>query len=94
MTGGTVTMVIRGELDLASSPALAARLSQLPPGEPRRLVFDMTGVSFIDCAAARLIADTARLLPAGQRPVVLSPRQLVRRVLDLTGLADQCEIRQ
>lgn len=92
MTGGTATVVISGELDLASTPSLAARLSQILVDEPQRLVFDMTRVSFIDCATARLIAGTVRSLPHGQRPVIRSPGPLVRRVLELTGLDGQCEI--
>ena len=52
----------------------------------------MTRVGFIDCAAARLIASTGQFLPHNQRPVIRFPSPLVRRVLELTGLDDYCEI--
>ena len=94
MTGGTATVVIGGELDLASLPSLAARLDRILADKPRRLVFDMTGVGFADCAAARLIASTGRSLPDGRRPVIRSPGPLVRRVLELTGLDAELEIEE
>lgn len=91
VTGGTATVVISGELDLASSPSLAAQLARLLAGSPQRLVLDMSRVGFMDVAAARLIASTAQSLPEGRRPVIRSASRLVRRVLELTGLDDQFE---
>lgn len=84
------TVVIRGDLDLCSTPSLAARLGPVLASRPRRLVFDLARVGFIDCAAARLITSTSRSLPG--RPVIRSPGPLVRRVLELTGLDSRCEI--
>jgi anti-anti-sigma factor len=88
----TATIVINGELDLTSTPLLARHLAGILGGGPRRLVFGMAGVGFIDCAALRLIAGTGRYLPAGQRPVIRRPSPAVRRMLALTGFAAQCEI--
>ena len=59
---------------------------------PRRLVLEMSGVDFIDCAAARLIASTGRFLPEGRRPVIRHPSPVLRRLLELTGLAAHCEV--
>ena len=87
-----VTVVVSGELDLVTTPALTAHLTQILENEPQRLVFDMTRVGFIDCAAARLIASAGQFLPHNQRPVIRFPSPLVRRVLELTGLDDYCEV--
>jgi anti-anti-sigma factor len=92
LAGGTATVCISGELDLASLPFLAAQLSQILQGSPRRLVFDLTRVGFIDVAAARQLASTAQSLPEGGRPVIRSASPLVRRLLELTGLDGQFEI--
>lgn len=92
VTAGVVTVVISGDLDIATAPSLTAHLRPTMDGRPQRLVFDMAGVGFIDCATARLIAGTARSLPPGRRPVLRSPSPLVRRVLELTGLARRFEI--
>jgi anti-anti-sigma factor len=91
-TSGTATLVISGELDVTTTALLSRQLAQILEGRPQRLVFDMSGVDFIDCAAARLIASTGRFLPEGRRPVIRSPSPVVRRLLGLTGFAAQCEI--
>jgi anti-sigma B factor antagonist len=91
-TAGTTTAVITGELDLAAMPLLSRALAQILEDRPQRLILDMSGVDFIGCAAARLIADTGRFLPEGHRPVIRRPSPAVRRVLELTGLAARCEV--
>jgi anti-anti-sigma factor len=92
ITAGTATVVIRGELDLTTTPLLCRHLARIRDVGSRRLVFDMSGVDFIDCAAARLIASTGRFLPEGCRPVIRCPSPVVRRLLELTGLAAHCEV--
>jgi anti-sigma B factor antagonist len=92
VTAGTATLVISGELDVTTTPLLSRQLAQILEGRPQRLVFDMSGVDFIDCAATRVIATTGRFLPEGRRPVIRSPSPPVRRVLELTGFAARCEI--
>jgi anti-anti-sigma factor len=89
---GAVIVVLSGELDLNAVPALAALLEQVLAGRPWHLVFDMTRVSFLDCAAARVITGTARSLPEGHRPVLRGPAPEVGRLLELTGLSADCEI--
>ena len=89
---GSVTVVISGELDLLSTPSLAEHLDQILASSPRHLVFDLSRVSFIDCAAARLIAGTETSLPGDQRPVLRRAAPGVRRVLELTGLDARCEL--
>lgn len=91
VTAGIAAIVIRGELDPATTPLLARRLAQILADGPKRLVFDMAGVTFIDCAASRLIVGTGRCLPLGRRPVIRHPSPAVRRILELTGLAAHCE---
>jgi anti-anti-sigma factor len=92
MTTETAIVVIRGELDLTTTPLLCRHLARIRDARSRRLVVDMSGVDFIDCAAARLIAGTGRFLPEGRRPVIRRPSPIVRRLLELTGLAAQCEV--
>ena len=90
--GGTATVVISGELDISGTPWLAAQLGNVLEDRPERLVFDLTGVGFIDVAGARLIASTAGALPAGRLPVVRGAGPLIRRVFALTGLDAGLEI--
>jgi anti-sigma B factor antagonist len=92
VTAGTATVVLLGELDPVTMPLLVQRLAQVLADRPHRLVVDMAGVTFIDCATARLIAGTGRHLPDGVRPVIRSPGPVTRKVLALTGLADRLEV--
>ena len=92
MSAGTATVVLRGELDPATRPLLARRLGQVLADEPQQLVLDLSGITFIDCASARLITGAGRHLPAGTRPVIRFPSLVARRVLTVTGLADHLEI--
>ena len=89
---GVVTVVASGELDAAAAPQIAAQLAQIAAHRPQRLVFDLTGLWFLDCAAARLIAGMS--LPAGRRPVIRGARPVVRRVLQVSGLAARCELEE
>ena len=88
----TTIVVISGELDVTVIPQLSRQLGQLAVSHPPPLIFDLAGVGFLDCAAARLIVGTARSLAGGGRPVIRHPQPIVRRLLELTGLADHCEI--
>ena len=88
------TVVVAGDLDAATMSVLSARLDQVMAGRPRRLVFDLAQVGFIDCAAARLITGSGALLPDGGRPVLRRPSPAVRRILDLTNLGAGCEVEE
>jgi anti-anti-sigma factor len=87
-----VTLVVRGELDAATMSVLSHLLAQVAVRRPRRLVFDLAQVGFIDCAAIRLIASAGGFLPPGGRPVLRHPSPAVRRILDLTDLGAACDV--
>lgn len=92
MTGETVTVMLRGELDVTIEGFLKGRLSRIRELRPGRLVFEMAQVTHLDCASARLIAGTGDWLPAGVKPVVSRPSPVVRRVLQASGIGARCEL--
>ena len=92
MTGETVIVVLRGELDVTSERFLDDRLSRIGEMRPRRLVVEMSQVTYLDCASARLIAGAGEWLPAGVKPVVSRPSPIVRRVLQASGIGAFCEL--
>lgn len=92
VTGETVTVVLRGDFDVTTELFLSARLEQIRARRPRRLIFEMAQVAFMDCASARLIAGTSRWLPADVKPVVSCPSPIVRRVLQASGIGAFCEL--
>ena len=79
-------------LCVASGCSAINRLSQIGEMRPRRLVFEMSQVAYLDCASARLIAGTGDWLPAGVKPVVSRPSPIVRRVLQASGIGAFCEL--
>lgn len=92
LEAGTATVVISGELDALAVPLLSSQLARILDARPGRLVINLAGVGFIDCAAARLITGTGRYLPRGELVVIRSPSPPVRRLLELSGLAARCEV--
>ena len=98
---GVVTITLRGELNITARSALSEQLTehlaeylaQRAGTQPEQMVFDMAEVDFLDWAAAAVIFTAARLLlPAGVKPVLRSPGRPVRRLLEMTGLDQQCEL--
>jgi anti-anti-sigma factor len=92
MSQGTATVVLGGELDVIVLPALAEHVTRILASQPSRVVFDMAGVTFADCATARLIVWAGHSLPPGGRVFIRQPSAVVRQILDLTGLAGHCTI--
>jgi anti-anti-sigma factor len=92
VTGETMTVVLQGEFDVTSAEALSASLERIHQRGPSRLIFDLAAVGYVDCASARLIAGTGRWLPPGVKPVIISPSPLVRRVLQVSGIEELCEV--
>lgn len=91
---GRIVVTLRGELDLTTVPVLSACLAEVAVESPARLVFDLAALTFADCAGARVIACTGSILPPGSAVILRSPAPSVRRVLELTGLAERCLIDQ
>jgi anti-sigma B factor antagonist len=79
------TVVVSGELDLATAPRLSAAVAE--HGDAKLLVLDMTATTFIDSTGvtALLHADR-RSLGSGSRLVVVAGDGAVRRVLELCEL--------
>ena len=87
-SGGAVIVALRGDLDIASAPAVRERLlSLLHPGA-RRLVVDMSAVRYADASGLAVLVSTQRrafLLGGGLRLAALRPE--VAGVLTATGLS-------
>ena len=91
-----VTIVLTGEFDITAMPYLSARLAAVRAAGTGRLVFDLTGVAFMDCRSVRLVVGAAGDVGAAANdsgPVLIGPPPVVRRLLRITGLDRACEIR-
>jgi anti-sigma B factor antagonist len=79
------TVVVSGELDLATAPHVSAAVAE--HGDAQLLVLDMTATTFIDSSGVRaLLQADRRGAGSGSRLVVVAGKGAVRRVLDLCGL--------
>jgi len=90
--GQTVIVLVSGAVDVTALPALGEYLARALGSQPAHLIVDMGGVTFIDCATARLIIRAGQSLPPGGRVLIRRPSAIARQVLDLTGLARHCDI--
>ena len=82
---GVATVVVSGELDLATVPRLSATVAE--HGDARLLVLDLNAVTFIDSTGVRVLIEADRACAgSGSRLVVLAGDGPVRRILDLCAL--------
>jgi anti-sigma B factor antagonist len=76
------TVVVSGELDLATAPRLSAAVAE--HGDAKLLVLDMTATTFIDSTGVRaLLQAERRSVGSGSRLVVVAGKGVVRSVLEL-----------
>ena len=86
---GRPALTVRGELDLASAPELAAAVDTELAAGRQTLVLDLTGTTFLDSSGAReLVRVTRKAAGTGASLHVLVPEQnrAVRLTIDLLEL--------
>jgi anti-sigma B factor antagonist len=84
----TATVVVAGELDLATAPRLREHLEALAQTGPAAIVLDLGGLTFMDSTGVSLLLATWR--GAERRGVRLSLTRVpddVLRLLELCGVA-------
>jgi anti-sigma B factor antagonist len=86
--GDLAIVAMGGELDYEASPQLRARLVGAIKAGGRRLVLDLSDVTFIDSTAIGVLAGTvARLDEAGGGSLaVVSTNDKVLQIFEITGL--------
>jgi len=83
------TLVLVGEIDSHTAPALGERLS----GAPENLVVDLAGVSFIDSSGLRILVEAHQLRSGADASLTLrSPSAAVQRLLEISGLAGHLDV--
>jgi anti-anti-sigma factor len=81
---GTPVLAVSGELDMSNAGSLEAAVAAITAQHPARLIFDLSGVRFMDSAGIAVLVGAATDVSA---VVLRDPSPVVRRVIDLTGLA-------
>jgi len=82
-----VTVLWAGDLDVESSPPLAACLAVLGDREVGTVTLDASGVTFIDCSGLGVLLRAHALLQGRLR--LLSPSPAVLRLLRVLGLEER-----
>ncbi|GAB1688300.1 STAS domain-containing protein [Krasilnikovia sp. M28-CT-15] len=88
---GEVRLALAGELDLATVDRLHQHVKQeiIADPPPRRLVIDLTGVTFCDSTGlGALLKAQAVATENGTTFLVINPSGMTRRLMQATGLHD------
>jgi len=77
-------VVVSGEIDVCTAPALARQLDQVAgPG----VVLDVSGVRFLDAAGLRVLESLEeRLRASGGQLVLAAVPRPVRRIVEIIGI--------
>lgn len=85
----TVWLAISGELDVLTTPRLAAELNTIVRRTRHDVVLDLRESTFVDSAGLQLLLGTQRRLrQASRRLTVVCDEGPVRRLIELTRLAE------
>jgi anti-anti-sigma factor len=91
--GGMVVMLV-GELDMATAPELSEVLESCLAAGPPEVIVDLGGLTFVDSSGISVLVRAQQdLIAQGRQLAVRSPRQLVKRVLEIAGLTDYLNAR-
>ena len=82
--GGAALVKIAGELDLATVPGVQRELDPLVQSPPGRVVFDLSGVSFMDSSGIAMLLRVAEKVESIE---VRDPSVAVQTVIRATGLS-------
>jgi anti-sigma B factor antagonist len=87
--GATHTLVLKGELDLASAPTLAQVVREPPSDSANVLALDLSRLTFLDSTGLRATVEAGELCRERGQGFLLvpGPRQ-VQRVFEIAGLLD------
>ena len=82
-------VVVSGELDLASGPALEDELARVGSSGVELVVLDLRELEFMDSTGLSiLVKANQRAVDAGRRFGLVRGSPQVQRLLDLTGVAE------
>jgi anti-sigma B factor antagonist len=85
----SVIVAFEGELDTVSERQLNGLVTRLLNQQSRQVLFDLSGIQFLDTAGMRgLISAQRRLFLAGRTFGLVGVPQVVQNVFSVTGLQD------
>jgi anti-sigma B factor antagonist len=86
---GCVRLVLEGELDLTTAPMLAEKITEACRDQPAKLLIDLTELTHCDSSGLREFVRAAEVCASNDTDLrIVGATGIVRRVFDITGLAD------
>ena len=90
--GGRTLVVFRGDLDIQVAGRAAEAVEKAEAEGPELLVFDLSGLSFMDSSGMAVVAAAhARAVEVGRRFVIVNPKGGVRKAFEVSGLDQAIE---
>ena len=90
--GPVRTLILSGDLDFPASGGFLERAAMAVDDRTERLVFDLAGVTFLDCAGIRALSIAARLAPGACPVIIRSLSPTARRIAELLDLDNLREL--
>jgi anti-anti-sigma factor len=88
IVGRRTVLTVAGEVDLDTAPQIADAIDDALEAGALELWIDLSPITFMDSSGVHLLVETnARLGQLNRRLAIVCPGGVVRRVLDLTGVA-------
>lgn len=84
---GCALIALTGELDISTAPQLGEALRRATAEGARRIVVDLSGVSFVDASALGVLVSSFQQLRAADGTLaIVCPEKHIRRIFEITGL--------
>lgn len=88
-TAGQVLVVVAGQIDYDCAAEFERRVTAVVCERPGPIEFDLTGVSFCDCAGLNVLLRTwANAVASGRGLRIRTASRQIARLLDLTDTAE------
>jgi anti-sigma B factor antagonist len=86
------TVVVHGEIDMATAPQLRDLLDELVSGGSRRIVLDCRDLGFLDSSGIGVLVAARNRMGDGGELVIDSPTPQVLKVLEITGVSEHLSV--
>ena len=86
--GAVCTLILAGDLDLLTAGEFLQYAARVLDDRIERLVLDLAGVTFLDCAGIRALAIATCFAPSGCPVIIRSLSPPARRIITVLGTDD------
>jgi anti-sigma B factor antagonist len=86
--GAVCTLILAGDLDLLTAGEFLQHAARVLDDRIERLVLDLGGVTFLDCAGIRALAIATCFAPSGCPVIIRSLSPPARRIITVLGTDD------